>query len=269
MSHPNSPLRKTRRTSGFTLIELSVSLAIIAFIIGGGLSIAVASIERKPLKTTVEKLETIEKALLEYRRAFGRLPCPGYYNITQTNANFGFDKFALTGNCTAVANQFQENAAQFVVSGIVPVRTLGLDDTYALDGWGRKISYTVDSRLTTAGAFITYPITDTAVPTIVVNGAGGSVRTSNAAYVLISHGKSGDGAWWMGSAKQLLSNNAAKMENCECTYNAGLPPTIVNVDRFFFQLDLDEHGTSTAPPYTGFDDIVSYKTRAQLRSLDE
>ena len=44
--------------------------------------------------------------------------------------------------------------------GMVPVRTLGLPDDYAIDGWGRRIFYGMDNRFATIGAFSLIGVND-------------------------------------------------------------------------------------------------------------
>lgn len=91
-----------------------------------------------------------------------------------------------------------------VVGGMVPVKTLGLPDEYALDGYGRRMMYLVDMRATIAGS-----PDPTGAPRacfdLQSHGLKGDVRILNSStdtaakdYVmaaLVSYGKSGHGAF--------------------------------------------------------------------------
>ena len=51
---------KKSAQQGFTLLELSIVLTILAILIGGGLVIGTAQLEQSKVATTKERLDTIE-----------------------------------------------------------------------------------------------------------------------------------------------------------------------------------------------------------------
>jgi prepilin-type N-terminal cleavage/methylation domain-containing protein len=69
-------LRSMKQKSGFTLIELSVVIAIIGIILYGSMSLLVVGIQTSQVNSTVATMDAIEKALLNFRVANGRIPCP-------------------------------------------------------------------------------------------------------------------------------------------------------------------------------------------------
>src|ERR1035441_7327500 len=71
---------------GFTLLELSIVLALIGVVTGGSLVMLLAGLQNKQFNTTVARMDTIEKALMDYRRAYNRLPCPSDLTLTPTTA---------------------------------------------------------------------------------------------------------------------------------------------------------------------------------------
>jgi len=236
-----------RRLRGFTLLEMSIVLVIIGVVVGGGMTIFSASLQKRQLQETQFKLKAIQKALLDFRIANNRLPCPadvtrpltdnyfgveagklinsvwvpdaglcttyGTYSndvLTGTSANSAAADFAdqITDSGTITAGSNSVSGLSNVITagmsivgngippgdyvtgngfggtvyiamaatasatvglnfysnveGMVPTTTLHLPDDYAIDGWGRRIMYTVDARFTANGALVPYatsPIT--------------------------------------------------------------------------------------------------------------
>ncbi len=66
-------------------------LLIIALVTGGAASLLTASVERHQFSQTQFKIKAIQDALLKYRRAFNRIPCPGDLSLAITTANFGIE----------------------------------------------------------------------------------------------------------------------------------------------------------------------------------
>ena len=64
------------RRRGFTLLEMSIVLVIIAVVVGGGMTIFSGSLQKRQLQETQFKLKAIQKALLDYRITYNRIPCP-------------------------------------------------------------------------------------------------------------------------------------------------------------------------------------------------
>ncbi len=296
---------------------------------GGMMMVFNQSLEQKQIDETNAKIAVIQKTLLDYRRAFNRIPCPA--DITQdmdatSSNNYGVEA-ANSGTCTggAPASNFSIASSSFtgnttnasatvtsvsstaglaigtlvtgtgipantyiasidsstqitlnsnatatnsgitisyntVVGGMVPTKTLRLPDEYGIDGWGRRIMYVVDVNVTANEAFAYMPVTDSSTNRITVNNASGTARITSAAYLLISYGKNGHGAYpRIGGITRLsnyISSDADELTNCHCT-TAGISGTF---SASFVQ----------KPLFLGqFDDIVSYSTRSDLRSFSE
>lgn len=85
----------------FTLLELSIVLLIISVVMGGVMVVFNQSLEQKQTDETKVKMAAIQKALLDYRRAFSRIPCPA--DVTQlvdaTSNNYYGIEAANNGTC--------------------------------------------------------------------------------------------------------------------------------------------------------------------------
>lgn len=249
-------LKKQNQMLGFSLVELSVVLAIISITLGGALTIATKKTESDKLNETEQKLDLIEQALEQYLVINQRLPCPadGTDIIdTPTDNEYGVEGTSSDSGCT---NSNFDNEGD-IYAGVVPVKTLGLADDLMIDGWGRRIDYVVDyqfanNQLTNincdgVGNIICFQYADNGG--INVNDASGVARTTEAVYVLVSHGKNGYGAYgYYGNATRLSFPTSPDADEIE---NSGSDPTY---DAIFVQKTGDN----------SFDDIVRYKPKWQL-----
>lgn len=126
---------KMARQRGFTLIEMSLVIAILGLMVGGGIiAIGPILLQAKTNQTNVA-MDQIESALVVFAIRNNRLPCPadGSFTSTANAAQYGLEQApaAAGGPCTVAA----------LANSVVPWRTLGLDETYSVDGWNNRISY--------------------------------------------------------------------------------------------------------------------------------
>lgn len=186
-----------RTAAGFTLVELSIVLVIIA-LLAGGLLLSVGAQQEQAARSTTEKriADTID-ALIGYAAANGRLPCPAAPATTGVEAPLG------GGDCTNDWN------------GFVPARTLSLGPTdingYLLDAWDNPIRYAItnanaDSFSTVNGMKTNWagglgPDLRVCNTGVGITGAGataacaaGSALTDTAVAVVFSRGKNGGAA---------------------------------------------------------------------------
>lgn len=230
---------------GFSLLELAVSLTIIAMIAGAAISAAVTKSDNTQINQTNAKLDTIEKALAGYLAINGRLPCPARADVAITHANFGIEE-KNGNNCRTTVLPERWNMRM----GMVPVRTLQLPDDFALDGWKRRIAYITDKRLTNTPAIdAAENFTNQATVAGDIVDAAGIKFTVDAHYILVSYGINGYGAWNKnGGSQQTTSSDTSEQDN----YFIGATGTVPNTN----YVQKQQTGT--------FDDIVRYKTRVQL-----
>jgi type II secretory pathway pseudopilin PulG len=127
----------TARTAGFTILELVVSLFVIALLLGSVMSPLQTQVEERKVSETQRLLEQAQEALVGYVSAAGYFPCPADANSNGQEA-FGTDH--STGACP-------------LWHGFLPAALLGLSPVdaqgYATDGWGtsaNRIRYAVSNH---------------------------------------------------------------------------------------------------------------------------
>ncbi|MFN7611177.1 MAG: type II secretion system protein, partial [bacterium] len=198
----------SRRRAGFSLLELSVVLAILGLLTAGGLSIGGIMVAQQANTSTNENPDEIQQALIDFVKTQCRLPCVAPLTVDPANTTapiFGTELEA--GGCLATTTASggslrAVDGTRIVRIGGVPTRTLGLKDRMAADEFGNRFLYVVTENLTTTGGF-------SAVANLgaigVRDGSGGAgfildpiVSPTNpnggAAFMLISHGPDGKGA---------------------------------------------------------------------------
>lgn len=209
-------LRKRFFTSikkkGFTLIELSVVITIVAVLITGALAVSVTQIKNLKIDNTKERMDKIYAAMKIYIKANGALPCPAAITaIKSTSSTYGLAD-GTSGDCTDGGAGGVFNATTTaVVYGMVPVQDLGLSEDLAEDAFGSKFAYIVDQDFTTT---IDYASNDL----LTIQDSYGSATTrnisENAAFAIVSYGANKSGAYNANSSAQnTRSSNANEMEN--------------------------------------------------------
>jgi prepilin-type N-terminal cleavage/methylation domain-containing protein len=134
-THPAGP----RGARGFSIIEIAISLAVMAVLATGILVPLVSQLQQRNVSVTEKTLNDIKDALVGYAAVNGRLPCPATTSATTPGAE-AFD----TANAGGPANGRCES-----FWGYVPARTLGITPVdkygFALDAWNNRIRYAVAS----------------------------------------------------------------------------------------------------------------------------
>lgn len=282
-------MRRQRGTkSGFTLLEISIVLIIFSIIIGGGFAAANRIDNQRKRDITAENLDRIEQAMMAYRTANNRLPCPANGLMNPDDPLYGKEAAnpdPNNGTCTGGSPAANFIAAQHatitnpangnpiptrVVGGMVPVITLGLAKKYALDGWGNKISYHIDAQATESQAFSSYTPSNGKCFNVMIDDektwAADNDRNYiafHAVYALLSHGKDGHGAFSQGGPRiSKASTNSYQNINGKMN-SAGATTTYTNQ---FFMVPPSESPTDEG---NRFDDVVRYKTRADLRTSQD
>ena len=255
---------------GFTLIQISILLTILAVAMVAALPSYQVTNNQNQVST--KKMQTVMAALRAYQAAYGTLPCPAnptlatsatYYGVAGTNNG-------TTNNCVGAPNA---NAAYALTTangdiavGMVPVRTLGLPVDAALDGYGRDITYMVDTAATATPWTSTtlkgsIPIMENAV---YVSGTTWNGNLTNSVFALISHGADGYGAWLpeqTGTAGRLNTGSATEIEQADNAQVNEANATITNNSGAFVNYLFNNVATQRTSTNT-FDDIIVYKSNS-------
>jgi len=189
---------------GFSLVELTVVLVIVALLSGGLMFGLSAQREAAALQDARRQLDTVREALLGFAMANGRLPCPAPANLPNTDANAGR---APAPPC--------DNALQH---GVLPWVTLGLPET---DPWGNRLTYFGSNRFTgalTSSAQASFTMStgvppDNAGLADIHNLAGSTVAIETGA-VVVSHGPNGAGAYRTDGSK-IADGANSELENSD------------------------------------------------------
>lgn len=146
--------------NGFSLIELAVTLAVLAILTSSLLSFMLGQVHARRREETRITLETAREAILSFAAAQGRLPCPA------SGDSHGMESFckADSGNCKGdgtVDVQSHGNCSNFY-DGYLPAASLGLapldDDGFLRDPWSesQRIRYAVhDAQIGTLSHVLT------------------------------------------------------------------------------------------------------------------
>ena len=161
-------INKITKKLSFSLVESAITVAVMGTIAGATISAYHST--NPQVRNDVKKMEKIEEALQQFFTIHGRLPFPANPNVTSGNDdylkelkanpyNYSQEHYRC-GNSTSLANGDQtinscissngRNCCpnNFVIWGIVPVRSLGLPDSYAYDSHGHNFEYITHSGLT-------------------------------------------------------------------------------------------------------------------------
>jgi len=265
-----------RKLRGFTLIEIVVVIAIVGLLLAMATFATRAITIQQRISTTATRLATVDAALVSFVMVQKRLPCPADGTIASGGVNAGVEGARDSNGCTG--NQ---------ANGVVPWVALGLSESDATDGWLRRITYRVPVALTadnTVGgmdmsycdpagtaAIVATAVCNTACTsttlasctppqafllskglqvqniagTVLLNPAGSPA--TGAAYVLISHGESGGGAY-LNSGALATSTTTDGTEEQKNYANLALGGYYV------------DDGISDVPGATHFDDMLSHPT---------
>ncbi|MEQ8967762.1 MAG: type II secretion system protein [Azospirillaceae bacterium] len=122
-----------RAVGGFSLIELAIVLTLIGILLGGVFGVASDYLAAENREITAARLEAIEEALVLYASRNKRLPCPADGTAAEGTAADGVpDPSGETETCSA-GDEFS----------VVPWRALGMEPEATRDGFGRRITYRV------------------------------------------------------------------------------------------------------------------------------
>lgn len=265
-------MRAPRLTTGFSLLELSVVLVIVSIVVVMGLEGIGILMSRTAYQTTQERMQVIKKALADYRRVYGYLPCPGSYIDDTSSGAYGKEQRNGSGVCNPLINLSPVTTATLdsgaTYYGTLPVRDLGLPPAYMKDAYGSKFRYVVTRALTVYSTFRT-------------NQGAIEVRTgrleqpcntlcqvlsNKAAYAVISFGSDRRGSVVGGSISPYLCVASASssywdgmIDSANCRTGSEPLTAAIPTNAIY-----DSSYNSGGIEDRHFDDLVIWQTRGQL-----
>lgn len=291
---------RVRHRLGFSLVELSVVIAIIGVVAAFGLEASAIFVNRSAGNTTKERLVALDEAISRFYSIYGRLPCPAVISQAPTHASYGLEDCTIS--VWTVDAEYTDLIGGGLMSGAVPFRTLNLPRFYAIDGFYNKINYVVTKNLTVAGTgsdtFGYFDGTD--ATTLSHSGVGGieirsgvleqpcntskcqilalptpaaypaTTGTYGAAYVLFSNGADGRGAYSVQGTAQLSCvpsptssfSSRVDTQNCQRGTSAGAHTTSVSgIPKNVFYDNRFNNGLNLV---SYFDDYVIWRAKSQL-----
>ena len=231
---------KPPRTSanGFSLIELSVAIIVIALLLGSLLVPLSTQVDERRYAETQTQLEHVREALIGFALANRYLPCPA---ISATDGRE--DRDSTTSACTLVSGNPKRD-------GYIPWVTLGVAPQ---DAWDDLIRYSVDPDFARSDPNNFFTLSSTGDIRIRTRDDTGTlVDLSNIEIpaVILSHGKNGYGATSTSGVARAVPGSWTGDESDNTS----------NTTVFYFRTR-SEVTTATGGE---FDDIVSWISLNQL-----
>jgi len=247
---PTTRCRKSCRTTGFSLAELSIALVIVGLSAGLYMKVNTASNAADCVIATEAQLDTINQSITRYVNDKERYPLPAKRQVGVSSNEYGREVALVTD----VGIDRYTAGSKDIVIGALPFQTLGLSPSYAGDCWGNKFTYFVTASLTDSGNFKSAEPSKVYLGEIEVAAENtGTASVSDAAYAVISHGPNG------GSSPNVVANNytggTSKIAGSVTVLESG------NYDKS------DARVISAPQNATSFDDVVLYSGK-KLVSVD-
>ena len=236
--------------TAYTLVELSIVILMISFLMTGSLAITISSLNKAKKISTQNKINEIYNAVGKFLLENKRLPCPASLTLTKDNSLYGIESGSGSG-CSGDGIYSLDN----VFYGMVPVKTLNLALNMGEDDFGSKISYIIDQRFTTSFQNVItnkttgFGTTASYNSVLTVNERPSEISraiTQDAILVILSHGLNKSGAFNANSSSQ--NPRSSDVDELSNDYNASF-------DNVFIYNSQNSQI---------FDDIVLFKTRNQI-----
>jgi prepilin-type N-terminal cleavage/methylation domain-containing protein len=226
-------MRQHKHSLGFTLLELSLVLAVLSLMLGTGLSYFADKGEETSIESTQTRLDVIEDAILRYYAINGYLPCPAPSNASPNSSSFGRSSDACAGSSAPSGTAHAGTGDDVVRMGVVPVRALALPDKYLYDAWGSQITYAVVKKLAEdSSSYDGFTTTLTNGVINITDKSGNQLTPANTdsivAYNLISHGKDRAGAYSKTGAQFAACNSSTPLDEENCNGDATFIDDAIN-----------------------------------------
>lgn len=213
-------MRNFHKNNGFTLIELSLVIVVIGLLVVGITQMFLTVQSAAKHKATETNIQIIREALKEHVIHYGYLPCPASRGSALGSAEFGAPTNCssstvaigncVNGYCVQAGRMFDHdddittpNQPMRVRVGDVPIRALNLPFSQMVDGNQYRLTYAVTEYL--AQNKNNYKKYGGGIEIIDDSGTSVVIPPATVKYVVLSHGKSGGGAYTYADGKLVSS----------------------------------------------------------------
>lgn len=166
----------TRYSDGVVMVEMAIAMVVFSICLGGMLSLMYHMRSAAQATTTQDHVAVVNKALQRFHQLEGYIPCPS--SVESYNGE---------------ALERCQGAVQQV--GLIPYKTLGIPETYVKDGSGFYFTYAVSEHATFKRSAISTTLTESTLNTRGVDGLSFRGGREGFAYLIVSHGPRGAGAF--------------------------------------------------------------------------
>jgi len=263
-------IKNQKEKTAFSLVELSVVLVIISILVVGTIQVSVTTSRNSKYQITKQRIEAIYQAMGNYLLANAKLPCPAsIIALKASDTNYGLAG-TTDGDCNDGAGVYLGDSvgnSDHLVYGMVPTKTLGLPSEIGEDGFGNKFTYIlaigfseddISSSSTGFGSMSTYTGLISVQESL--DGTNYLVNSNDAAFVIISHGANGYGAFGANSSSQ--SSTSGSSDDEQSNFGSSFTSVGANDTATFYSTD--SKFVSRGDSDETFDDILFYKTRNQM-----
>lgn len=244
------PFSPRKRQGGYTLIEMSVVVAVVGLLLASFISAYSIYIKTKSQQTTENNASLLKASLSNFLIQYGRYPCPARLDLPRTDPLYGMetecDPLVTTGPLTypavvtagTCANGlcFENGLSTVDVDpspvtfsmvtpkirrGAVPFRALGIPEDQSEDGYGNRFQYAVTENLAVTTSYVRM-----SGGVVVRNGSGAELtRADNRAhYIVFSSGPDRAGAY--SRYGQLMNPCGTGLDAENCNTSAANPLAI-------------------------------------------
>ncbi len=209
--------QRRKKKTGFTLIELAVVMTIMGILIASFLQFYEIQLEKSRIETTRKRLDDLRTDLTIYVAAYNKLPCPASVAPPSGKADDEQPASACTEGKEEDRGEIdthKTDGSDLIITGVIPIRDLRLTQEQATDGWGNLFTYVVAKKLTREDGMRGNPPPPGSLDIIDAVGRNILDTPGTGRYVIISHGRTGKGAWTAGGTRRPCDREARDGVNC-------------------------------------------------------
>lgn len=226
------------KQKGFTLLEMAVATIILGLLFAPLFALYDRYLEEQRIEASYNNVKDASTSIQDYRSLNAAYPCPAPMTAQRGTADYGRQSDCLNppisaltpGQCAngicvedSTRSGFSGTPAGRVIVGTLPFRDMQVSEKYALDGYGRRLLYAVSAGMSDPN---TFSVDGGAISVRNEDGNELSSVAGNVPFVVLSHGKTGEGAYTKyGQLYRGCQTGATlESENCNDGFEDGSGP---------------------------------------------